>query len=209
MLNQQSHSHWYFLKHFLRNPLQVGAVVPSSQELARKISEDLDLQPGEVVIELGPGTGALTREICKKLPDASSYLGIECEPRFVTMLRRQYRDLLIMQGRAERAAELHRHSGLGPVKAIISGIPFANMWSQETREEMMKMLDEFMKNGCVFRTFQYVHAYTFPPAVRFRKDMNQRYGKCKRSKIIFKNFPPAYVLTWQTSKHEAADNPFS
>jgi phospholipid N-methyltransferase len=125
------------------------------------------------------------------------------------MLRRQYRDLLIMQGRAERAAELHRHSGLGPVKAIISGIPFANMWSQETREEMMKMLDEFMKNGCVFRTFQYVHAYTFPPAVRFRKDMNQRYGKCKRSKIIFKNFPPAYVLTWQTSKHEAADNPFS
>jgi hypothetical protein len=55
-----------------------------------------------------------------------------------------------------------------------------------------------MEKGCLFRTFQYVHGYHLPPAQKFRKRMEERYGKTLRSQVVIKNIPPAYTLTWST-----------
>ena len=52
-----------FLKQILRNPFGIGAVVPSSQRLARLMVERIDPQTSDVIVELGPGTGVFTREL--------------------------------------------------------------------------------------------------------------------------------------------------
>ncbi len=66
--------HWLFLTHFRKSPRTVGAIAPSSQQLARKMLDGLELEPGTRVVELGPGTGAITGEIDRRLPDSASCL---------------------------------------------------------------------------------------------------------------------------------------
>jgi len=58
-------------------------VAPSSRTLARAMAKGLTIGDDESVVELGPGTGALTDQIRHILPHDGGYLGIEIEPRFV------------------------------------------------------------------------------------------------------------------------------
>ena len=185
-----------FVKAFLKNPTNVGAIVPSAPCLARAMICDLEIARGETVMELGPGTGALTSYIRGILPDTNSYLGIEREKHFVELLETRYPDMQFLKGSAEHANDFHEASGLGPVKVIISGLPFATLVAS-VREEIIDNIVQLMQPGVVFRTFQYIHAFPLPPAVRFRRMMNTRFGKGHRSAPVLPNFPPAYVLTWK------------
>ena len=83
------------------------------------------------------------------------------------------------------------------VKYIVSGLPFASL-PKDVSEAILREVDKFMAEGCLFRTFQYAHAYRLPPAVKFRRYMEERYGKVQRSPLVLKNMPPAYTLTWKT-----------
>ena len=53
-----------------------------------------------------------------------------------------------------------------------------------------------MQPGCEFRTFQYVHSWPLPAAVRYRRRMNSIFGPCRSSRVVVANLPPALVLTW-------------
>ena len=193
-MNQENEA-LYFIKAFLRSPTKVGAIVPSAPGLARAMMYDLNLDPGDTVIELGPGTGAFTAYIREIIPDATDYLGIEREARFVDLLENRFPDMDFKQASAEEANSLHRESGLGPVKVIISSLPFASLVAS-VREEIIENVEQLMSPGTIFRTFQYIHAYPLPSAVRFRKMMDSKFGSGHRSGAILPNVPPAYVLTW-------------
>ena len=73
--HQRWHDHRLFLSHFRKSPRTVGAIAPSSQRLARAMLDGLTLEPGSRVVELGPGTGAIKREIARRLPP-----GADCLP---------------------------------------------------------------------------------------------------------------------------------
>ena len=186
----------YFLRAFLRSPGKVGAIVPSAPGLARAMTRDLHLNAGDTVIELGPGTGAFTSYIRDILPDKSAYLGIERERRFVELLEKRFPDLRFIQASAEEACFLHGASGLGPVKVIISSLPFATLVAP-VRESIIQNIIRLMGPETIFRTFQYIHAYPLPSAVRFRRSMDRCFGPGRRSAPILPNVPPAYVLTWK------------
>ena len=51
-----------FLKNFIKNPKQIGSIVPSSNYLSKKMVEQIDFENAEVILELGPGTGCYTRK---------------------------------------------------------------------------------------------------------------------------------------------------
>ena len=55
-----------FLKRWLRNPLRLGAVAPSSHRLVGRVAQHVRLDPGEYVIELGGGTGRLTKALLER-----------------------------------------------------------------------------------------------------------------------------------------------
>lgn len=184
-----------FFRVMLRNPTSVCAIAPSSRDLARAMTHDLTLKPNEGILELGPGTGALTKEIRRVIPDANSYLGIELEVRFIRLLKQQFPDLRFVHNTVARASEVHGQSGLGPTKAIISGLSVTAL-PKEVQEQFIENLDRLMTPGCIFRMFQYVHAYPLPPAVRFRQQMADLFSYYHRSPMVLKNLPPAFVLTW-------------
>lgn len=187
-----------FLQAFLKNPLKVGSIAPSSPELAAAMIDDIRPTRDKIVIELGVGTGAITKFLQDVLPDNESYLGIELDPNLVRSLRLKYRDLRIVRGNACDTVSIHRDSGLGKVGFVICCLPFVSL-PNEVGEKILSEVDQLMQAGCTFRTFQYAHGYYMPSAIKLREFMRARYGKSKRSPLIVKNVPPAYTLTWTTT----------
>lgn len=186
-----------FLQAFLKNPAKVGSITPSSPELAQRMIAGIEPRPDNIVLELGVGTGAITKYLQSKVPDDRSYLGIELDGGLVKSLRKNYPNMEMARGNAADALDIHKRSGLGKVGFIICCLPFVSL-PNEVGEKILLEVDKFMQQGCTFRTFQYAHGYYFPSAIKLREFMRDRYGKSKRSSLIVKNVPPAYTLTWST-----------
>ena len=187
-----------FLQAFLKNPTKVGSIAPSSPELAREMLKGVKPDADNIVIELGVGTGAITKFLEELVPDNRSLLGIELDEGLVRLLSKSFPDLNIVCGNAAEMSEIHERSGLGKVSYIISCLPFVSL-PGEIRDGVLDQVDKFMQKGCLFRTLQYAHGYYLPSAVKFRKMMQERYGKEKRSPLVVKNVPPGYSLTWTTN----------
>lgn len=192
--------HVRFLKTFLKNPASTGAVAPSSEALSRAMVDGIEMGGEDLVVEFGPGTGPFTKAIENILPTPQQYLGIERDPEFVTLLRARFPDLRLIEGTAEEAhAHVQSHRSetgqAGRVKAVISGLPFASLPDPVQKGILASLLD-LLPKGSEFRTFQYVHAYGLPKAIRFRKRMREIFGPVRVRGPIFWNLPPALVLTW-------------
>jgi phospholipid N-methyltransferase len=185
-----------FLRAGLKNPLHIGAIAPSSPALAEAMVHGIRPEHHESILELGVGTGPFTVTIDELLVNKNNYLGIEREPSFFPHLNNRFEHLRLVNGDASHAFDMCQEAGLTEVRYILSGLPFASLPSV-VRESILECIDQFMAQGCMFRTFQYVHAYRLPPAVAFRKYMTERYGACERSHIVWQNLPPAYTLTWK------------
>ncbi len=187
-----------FLQAFLKNPAKVGAITPSSPELAQKMLKGIEPDAGNIILELGVGTGAITKYLQDILPNEKSYLGIELDRSMVKSLRKNYPELKIVCGNATETFSIHQKSGLGKVGFVICCLPFVSL-PNEVGETILLEIDKFMQQGCTFCTFQYAHGYYFPSAIKLREFMRNRYGKAQRSRLVVKNVPPAYTLTWKTS----------
>lgn len=184
-----------FLGAFVRNPRRVGAIMPSSPSLARAMVRRLSVQPGETLIELGPGTGAFTEVILRHLPAGAHYLGVELSAAFVSRLRERFPGVDFVEGSAEDVAEIHAQRGLPATRAVLCGLPFASL-PREVQGRVVTSLDALLQGGGEFRTFQYVHAYPLPTARRYRARMDGVFGPGRRGKAVARNIPPAYVLSW-------------
>src|SRR5580765_1700567 len=186
-----------FLQAFLKNPLKVGAVAPSSQDLAWQMLDGILPDESNIIMELGVGTGAITKYIAEILPDNESYLGIELDAGLVSSLNVRYPEINVVRGNACDLFEIHAASGLGKASYILCCLPFVTL-PEEVATGVLAEIEKYMAQGCMFRAFQYAHGYYTPSALRLRKFMRDRYGYSKRSKLVAKNVPPAYTLTWST-----------
>ena len=175
-----------FVRAFLKSPGKIGSIVPSATSLAQAMVGDLQLDKGESIVELGPGTGSFTRVIQTLLSDENHYLGIEREPNFVRLLSSRFPDLQFVQGSAEVASQLHAEVGLGPVRVVVSGLPFSTL-NIDITDKIISDVYSIMEYGSIFRTFQYVHAYPLPAARKFRKKMYQRFGMPTRRSFVIRH----------------------
>lgn len=186
-----------FLQAFLKNPLKVGAVAPSSPGLAAQMLKGITPDENNIVLELGVGTGAITKYLQNIIPNKESYLGIELDKKLVKRVGAKFSHMNIVAGSAADAYSIHRDSGLGKVSYLVCGLPFVSL-PREVSEAVLAEIGRFMDEGCTLRIFQYAHGYYLPPAIKFRQFMLGRYGKSKRSPLVLKNLPPAFTLTWST-----------
>lgn len=156
----------------------------------------LDLGGAVRVVELGAGTGVFTREILSRLTPEGRYLGVDIDPAFVERIRQRWPAVECACAPAESLEALAAACGLGPVDHIVSGLPFASLPAETTRQ-ILDAVGQTLRVGGTFTTFQYVHAYGLPPAIAFRHDMNARMGSTPIARLVVRNVPPALVLTWR------------
>lgn len=117
-----------FFRGFLREPSQVGSVIPSSRFLEQRIVDVSGLSTAKRVVELGPGTGGTTRTFLRHLADDAQLLSIELSPYFHELLDEiadpRFTNHL---GKAEDLAAILALHGMEQPDVVISGIPFSKM----------------------------------------------------------------------------------
>lgn len=188
--------HLVMLGRFVRSPRTVGAVSPSSRALSRALIAELDLATPMRLIELGPGTGVVTREIVARLGPQAHCLAVEIDPAFVEAIARKYSRVQVVCGSAVDLERLAIEHDIFPADHIVSGLPFASLPAAIT----VRILDAIaatLRPGGTFTTFQYAHGYPSPLATSFRRALSDRLGVLPTRRLIWRNVPPAYVLTWR------------
>jgi len=188
--------HVLLFSRFLRSPRTVGALTASSRALAEAMVSGLDLgQPGTIV-ELGPGTGAFTGAIVARLGAKTRFLAVDIDSAFVTQLQRRWPRIESVCASAEQLSTLLAQRGIGPVDHIVSGLPFVSLPPAMT-QKILGEIAVVLRPGGTFTTFQYAHGYALPPAVAFRRGLSERLGGPPSVRLVIRNVPPAFVLTWQ------------
>jgi phospholipid N-methyltransferase len=114
-----------FFLHWLSDPLQVGALAPSSPALAAAITAEIEPESAPV-IELGPGSGAITRALLDRGISQERLALIEQSPRFAGALRESFPDarVLCMDAAALGSIDVFPGEGAG---AVVSGLPLLLM----------------------------------------------------------------------------------
>jgi phosphatidylethanolamine/phosphatidyl-N-methylethanolamine N-methyltransferase len=112
-----------FLRRWAANPLQMGSIVPSSPALGRKIAALVERGPDEVVVELGAGTGAVSRALLEGGVPADRLVVVEIVPEMARHLGRELPGVTVIEGDAFALAEALPAALHGRVGTAICGIP--------------------------------------------------------------------------------------
>ena len=110
-----------FLRSWIEKPLHMGAVMPSSKLLARTMAQYVDVDSKGPVIELGPGTGAITNALIEHGVDQKRLVLVEYNPGFCALLRDRYPQARVVQGDAYAL-----RASLFVAPAAISAVPAAS-----------------------------------------------------------------------------------
>jgi len=187
--------HALLFSRFLRSPRTVGALTASSRALAEAMVTGLEFQARRIV-ELGPGTGAFTAPIVRRLQADTQFLAVDIDPEFVKQVRKRWPGLDCVCASAERLESLVTDRHLLPIDHIVSGLPFVSLPTAMTRA-ILEGVAGVLRPGGTFTTFQYVHGYGLPSAIAFRRSLTALLGCRPTTRLVLRNVPPALVLTWQ------------
>ena len=99
-----------FFKGLFLNPRSMGALFPSSDQLANKMAAYIDISAQGYVLELGAGTGVITKGILKAGVPADKLICLELAPHFASGLRKQFPNITIIEGNAAHLSEFVKQS---------------------------------------------------------------------------------------------------
>ena len=115
-----------FLKTWIDKPKALGAILPTSSVTARKMASLIDTSLGGPVLELGPGTGVITKAILAKGVPPYNVYSVEHTDEFIPRLRRDFPDVNIIHGDAFNLDESLPDLDGQKFNAVISAIPMLN-----------------------------------------------------------------------------------
>ncbi len=179
-----------FLGAFLRNRKQVGAVLPSSPLLAKAMVRALgDIEPGKLIIELGPGTGAFTKRIVDAYPN-NPIMMVEFTESFVPPLQARFPQTTVVNG---CASELSKHISdhgytVDQVGGLISGLPLLSM-PQQLRDGVWNSIAEILPANSLYIQFTY--------SKRAWRKFQIPHMDLEPTKRVLLNVPPAVVLPFR------------
>jgi len=183
----------FFLVSFLKKPSQVGAMLPSTEQLAKMVISKAQLNNIKVIVELGPGTGSFTELIFKELPKNAVYIGLDLNPDFIQQLQKKYTSGYFYCDSAEnilRYLSLHK---IAHADCIISGLPWA-LIPVEKQNDIMKSVVSALGESGHFSTFTYIHSLVFFKNARhYQKRIQESFKNVEKSPIVWNNFPPAFT----------------
>ncbi|MFN3388085.1 MAG: class I SAM-dependent methyltransferase [Allosphingosinicella sp.] len=120
---------WLFLKGFIKHPVMVGSVIPSSKMLIDKMLEPVDWSSCKLFVEYGPGVGTFTQHILDRMAPDAILLTIDTNEDFTRYLNAKIRDsrLRAVTGSAADVREIMANFGFEEADYILSGLPFSTL----------------------------------------------------------------------------------
>ena len=188
-----------FVQRAARRPSTVGAVLPTSNHVAEAIAEVLPASGTPTVLELGPGTGALSDAIHRRLPEGANHLAVEIDPEMVRYLRTTKPWLRIIEGDATDLGRLLSSVGTTRVDAVVSSIP----WTLLSPEKQRELLDETARaltaNG-VFTAITYLTALWRKNTTAFIGELHQAFDEVLPRATVWRNVPPGRIYVCRQPK---------
>ncbi len=121
--------HWQFLRGFLKHPVMVGSIIPSSRALIEKMLSPVDWEKARVFLEYGPGVGTFTRPILEKLHPDATLITIDTNADFTRYLKQSIEDprLVPVTGSAADVQDILTERGFDKADYVLSGLPFSTL----------------------------------------------------------------------------------
>jgi len=176
-----------FFRRWLANPLQMGSIVPSSPTLCRLVAQNAMCRDDKLVVELGAGTGVMSRALLNAGLPAHRLVVVEIVPEMVTHLRSILPGAHVLQGDAGDLQRLMQdvpgQGGPGQIGAVICGVPLVLL----PLAEQKRLTGAFAAAAPGVGFLHYSYCITSPISTR-------RLGlTARRLAWTPLNFPPASV----------------
>ncbi len=177
-----------FLRSWIEKPLHMGAVMPSGRVLARTMAQYVDIKSTGPVVELGPGTGAITNALIERGVDQKRLVLVEYNPGFCALLRDRYPQARVVQGDAYALRDSLWDVLDVPASAVVSGLPLVTK-PMLTRLKLIRDAFAALAPGAPFVQFTYSVA---PPIPKSLPGVST-----EASERIWMNLPPARVWVYR------------
>ena len=178
---------WQFLRGFLKNPVMVGSIIPSSKVLIERMLRPVDWENTKLFVEYGPGVGTFTRPVLERLGPDAHLVTIDTNPDFTKYLRESIDDprLIPVTGSASDVEQILAERNLGQADYVLSGLPFSTL-PPGVGDDIAEATARVIRPGGAFLVYQ------FSPKV---KDfIDPHFERIERG-FEWVNVPPA-TLFW-------------
>jgi phospholipid N-methyltransferase len=178
---------WMFFRGFIKHPVMVGSVIPSSKILIDKMLEPIDWENCRLFVEYGPGVGTFTQHILERLAPDATLLTIDTNADFTDYLNCKFTDsrLQAVTGSAADVRKIIAERGFGSADYVLSGLPFSTL-PPGVGPKIALETAESLRPGGAFLVYQFspkVRSFIDPHFTRIDKGFEWR------------NIPPA-TLFW-------------
>ncbi|WP_034681390.1 class I SAM-dependent methyltransferase [Caldalkalibacillus mannanilyticus] len=171
-----------FLQGFLRSPLEVGSVIPSSKFMVNKVINCISQEKPQTIVELGAGTGVLTRELVKHCKDKDTLIVFEKDEQMRRNLTREFSGISLYADALDLDNVLEQ-LGTNQVDCIISGLPFT-LFPNAKKEELFEKIYSRLKNNGCFVMYQYT--------TQLKHRLREMFDDVKIH-LVWLNLPPTFV----------------
>ena len=181
----------FFFLQWLRAPSRMGAVVPSSRRLAEAMARQIPPEArhdSAPVVELGGGTGSITRGILESGVPPHRLIVLERDPRLAELLVKRFRGITVLCGDAQDLQTLLADRGISRVAAVISGLPLL-LFPEEARRQVVDACFAVLPSGRPLVQFTYGFNAPLPP--------HEHHLHARRVARVLRNVPPAFVWTFR------------
>lgn len=177
---------WQFLRGFIKHPVMVGSVIPSSRMLIDKMLEPVDWKAAKLFVEYGPGVGTFTSHILDRMGPDATLIAIDTNADFTDYLAEKFADprLLAVTGSAANVRRIMADRGFDHADYILSGLPFSTL-PPGVGPKIATETAEALRPGGGFLVYQ------FSPKVR---DFIAPYFDRIEKGFEWRNIPPAQLF---------------
>ena len=189
-----------FLKTWFESPRLTGAVSPSGRFLARAMARAVGPAREGLVVELGPGTGPVTRALLEQGVPPAQLILVEYEAAFCRLLAKRFPDVHVLQGDAFTLQRTLADWSDQPIRAIVSSLPLLNQ-PLARRTALIEDAFALMAPGGVFVQFTYGMASPVP------RPAGVSYFSAQATAPIWLNLPPARVWSYRADPNARAPAP--
>jgi phosphatidylethanolamine/phosphatidyl-N-methylethanolamine N-methyltransferase len=178
----------HFFRTWMAAPMRTGAQLPSGRGLCKAMAAAVDPSAPGVVVELGAGTGAITAALVERGIAPERLILIEADPQFCALLKERYPTARVLDGDAYAAPRMLRELGIGPIAAVVSGLPLLTQKPMK-RQRLLLGLLRLGVPGSAFVQFTYFYRSPIPIGTHIIES--------DASPIVWWNLWPARVFTYR------------
>ncbi len=180
-----------FLNEFIRHPLRVAAVQPSSEAFVNDLLAGISFEKDGVFVEYGAGTGVVSAEVCRRMSNGSFCVAVEPNKSFCDFLNSVDSRMRVICDFAENASEKILEL-YGPADVILAGLPFSLM-SEGTISVILKEAKNLLVSDGELRLFFYAHSLLVPKVQRMLDSVFEAFSLTWTS-VSWNNIPPMAVV---------------